>query len=118
MLVPKPPVIVGPCFKCGKMGHLKRFCPRPVPGPSGWYPHDDGTASTSKRKLQGSAKCGKVSSVKECVSHVKHWGLISDGVDGNTGTDQSDTVNSDLDCDASVDVSLVRASELKGAMEN
>ena len=118
MPVPKPPVIVGPCFNRGKMDHLKRFCPRPVPGPSRWYPHDDGTASLSKRELQGIVKCGRVSSVKECASHVKHWGLISDGVDGNTQTDQSDTVNSDLECDVSVDVRLVRASEQKVGIEN
>ena len=54
MPIPRPQVAVRPCFACGEMGHLKRFCPKPAPGTARWYPCDDETRELSKRRTKGS----------------------------------------------------------------
>ena len=41
--LPKLQGMPGPCFSCGEMGHLERFCPKLMSGPSRWYPSDDET---------------------------------------------------------------------------
>lgn len=70
--VPKPPPSVGPCFSCGEMGHLKRFCPKLVPGATRWYPVDAATESMIKKNAKGSANGVRCSSVQESVRRRLH----------------------------------------------
>ena len=39
--VSRPMPLVGPCFGCGERGHLRRYCPKTVPGQARWYPCTD-----------------------------------------------------------------------------
>lgn len=85
MPVPKPPAILGPCFSCGEMGHLRRFCPKSAPGAARWYPGAASTASESNTK--GSANCVKVGNVRVPVNE---WACVCKGVDVVTEKYQGD----------------------------
>ena len=71
MPVPKPPANLGPCFSCGEMGHLRRFCPKSAPGATRWYPETESNA-------KGSVNYVKVSNVRVPVNQ---WAYVSKGVD-------------------------------------
>ena len=55
MPLPKLQALMGPCFSCREMGHLKRFFPRLTSAPPRWYPCDDETREQSERDIKGSA---------------------------------------------------------------
>ena len=65
---PKPPATVGPCFYCGELGHLKRFCPKLLQRPARWYPFDSGVNEQSQRGVKESVDDVAITMVKESVS--------------------------------------------------
>ena len=52
---PRLQAAVGPCYSCGELGHLKRFCPKLIAAPPRWYPCDDETREWRERDVKGSA---------------------------------------------------------------
>ena len=48
-------LLVGPCFTSGEMGHLKRACPKAIPGPAGtkWYPPSKVNGTNSEPSVHG-----------------------------------------------------------------
>ena len=98
----RPAPVVGPCFGCGEMGHLRRFCPKTAPGQARWYP-----CNSDVRCMDGVTK----ESVN-CIDRrgKREWaGCVNDvdeGVDGllveNSGEVSVYGVTSPL-CDGGVD---------------
>ena len=61
----RPAPAVGPCFGCGEMGHLRRFCPKTAPGQARWYPFDVDVRCMDRSK-KGSVDCAKAKGKEKC----------------------------------------------------
>ena len=76
--VSRPTPLVGPCFGCGEMGHLRRYCPKTVPGQARWYP-----CTEYVRRMDGVTKesvdCIDVKGNEDCVDCAND---VDEGVDG------------------------------------
>ena len=60
---------IGPCFACGKLGHLRSFCPKIVGVPSNkqWYPHSDEWVMIQSEGVSG------VDNSVECDVECMHY---------------------------------------------
>ena len=74
--VPKPPVMIGPCFSCEDTGHLKWSCPKLAPEVPRWYPFNlEKTAEESRRDIAVERSiCAKVA--VKCDSVIKVYTVV------------------------------------------
>ena len=64
--------VVGPCFACGEMGHLRTYCPRAQTSEKKWYPHQI-FVCMPERVWEGASTChrgppgvGKLPDANDC----------------------------------------------------
>ena len=97
--------VVGPCFACGEMGHLRTYCPRAQTSEKKWYPHQI-FVCVPERVWEGASTChrgppgvGKLPDANDCdaVSGTSSSSCssVETSIDLEKSISDSDTGDSD-----------------------